>query len=316
MEVITSVVTDKDTGIRVDIYVAKALDISRSYAGNLIKNGKVSMRDRILKANYRVAAGDEIVIEKDEAEDLTVEAENIPLDIVYEDKDIIIVNKARGMVVHPAAGNPNGTLVNALLWHCGGELSGINGVIRPGIVHRLDKDTSGLMVAAKTDTAHKSLAEQIKSHTARRTYVALVHGNIVEAKGRIDAPLGRHPKDRVKMAVNMKDGKDAITHFTVLERFGNYTLVQCRLETGRTHQIRVHMAYIGHPVVNDPLYGYKRDAFPIEGQALHSCALDLVHPITKQAMHFEALGPMILRLSYKLLTAEVCNVAIQDLVIG
>ena len=288
MEVITSVVTDKDTGIRVDIYVARALDISRSYAGNLIKNGKVSMRDRILKANYRVAAGDEIVIEKDEAEDLTVEAENIPLDIVYEDKDIIIVNKARGMVVHPAAGNPNGTLVNALLWHCGGELSGINGVIRPGIVHRLDKDTSGLMVAAKTDTAHKSLAEQIKSHTARRTYVALVHGNIVEAKGRIDAPLGRHPKDRIKMAVNMKDGKDAITHFTVLERFGNYTLVQCRLETGRTHQIRVHMAYIGHPVVNDPLYGYKRDAFPIEGQALHSCALDLVHPITKQAMHFEA----------------------------
>ena len=291
MEVITSVVTDKDTGIRVDIYVAKALDISRSYAGNLIKNGKVSMRDRILKANYRVAAGDEIVIEKDEAEDLTVEAENIPLDIVYEDKDIIIVNKARGRVVHPAAGNPNGTLVNALLWHCGGELSGINGVIRPGIVHRLDKDTSGLMVAAKTDTAHKSLAEQIKSHTARRTYVALVHGNIVEAKGRIDAPLGRHPKDRVKMAVNMKDGKDAITHFTVLERFGNYTLVQCRLETGRTHQIRVHMAYIGHPVVNDPLYGYKRDAFPIEGQALHSCALDLVHPITKQAMHFEAPWP-------------------------
>ena len=291
MEVITSVVTDKDTGIRVDIYVAKALDISRSYAGNLIKNGKVSMRDRILKANYRVAAGDEIVIEKDEAEDLTVEAENIPLDIVYEDKDIIIVNKARGMVVHPAAGNPNGTLVNALLWHCGGELSGINGVIRPGIVHRLDKDTSGLMVAAKTDTAHKSLAEQIKSHTARRTYVALVHGNIVEAKGRIDAPLGRHPKDRVKMAVNMKVGKDAITHFTVLERFGNYTLVQCRLETGRTHQIRVHMAYIGHPVVNDPLYGYKRDAFPIEGQALHSCALDLVHPITKQAMHFEAPWP-------------------------
>ena len=291
MEVITSVVTDKDTGIRVDIYVARALDISRSYAGNLIKNGKVSMRDRILKANYRVAEGDEIVIEKDEAEDLTVEAENIPLDIVYEDKDIIIVNKARGMVVHPAAGNPNGTLVNALLWHCGGELSGINGVIRPGIVHRLDKDTSGLMVAAKTDTAHKSLAEQIKSHTARRTYVALVHGNIVEAKGRIDAPLGRHPKDRVKMAVNMKDGKDAITHFTVLERFGNYTLVQCRLETGRTHQIRVQMAYIGHPVVNDPLYGYKRDAFPIEGQALHSCALDLVHPITKQAMHFEAPWP-------------------------
>lgn len=291
MEVITSVVTDKDTGIRVDIYVARALDISRSYAGNLIKNGKVSMRDRILKANYRVAAGDEIVIEKDEAEDLTVEAENISLDIVYEDKDIIIVNKARGMVVHPAAGNPNGTLVNALLWHCGGELSGINGVIRPGIVHRLDKDTSGLMVAAKTDTAHKDLAEQIKSHTARRTYVALVHGNIVEAKGRIDAPLGRHPKDRVKMAVNMKDGKDAITHFTVLERFGNYTLVQCRLETGRTHQIRVHMAYIGHPVVNDPLYGYKRDAFPIEGQALHSCALDLVHPITKQAMHFEAPWP-------------------------
>ena len=213
------------------------------------------------------------------------------MDIVYEDKDIIVVNKARGMVVHPAAGNPDGTLVNALLYHCQGELSGINGVIRPGIVHRLDKDTSGVMVAAKTDEAHKGLAEQIKEHSAHRTYWALVHGNISEERGVVDAPIGRHPKDRVKMAVTFKCGREAVTHFKVLKRYGDYTWVECKLETGRTHQIRVHMAYIHHPVVNDPLYGYKKDDFPIDGQALHSHSLDLVHPITGKAMHFEAPAP-------------------------
>ena len=217
--------------------------------------------------------------------------EDIPLNVVYEDKDIIVVNKARGMVVHPAAGNPNGTLVNALLYHCRGELSGINGVIRPGIVHRLDKDTSGVMVAAKNDEAHKGLAAQIKAHSARRTYWALVHGNIAEEKGIVDGPIGRHPKDRIKMAVTFKGGREAVTHFRVLKRYGEYTWIECKLETGRTHQIRVHMAYIGHPVVNDPLYGYKKDDFPIEGQALHSHCLDLVHPVTGEAMHFEAPMP-------------------------
>ena len=244
-----------------------------------------------LNASYRMNVGDTTKVLLSAAEEISVGPEDIPLNIVYEDADIIVINKRRGMVVHPAAGNPSGTLVNALLYHCRGELSGINGLIRPGIVHRLDKDTSGLMVAAKTDAAHRGLAEQIKSHSACRVYTALVHGNIVESKGCVDAPVGRHPKDRIKMAVNLKNGKEAVTHFTVLERYGEYTLIECRLETGRTHQIRVHMAYISHPVVNDPLYGYKRDAFPISGQTLHSRALDLVHPLTGQSMHFEAPLP-------------------------
>jgi len=209
---------------------------------------------------------------------------------LYEDHDIIIVNKARGMVVHPAVGNYSGTLVNALLFHCK-DLSGINGEIRPGIVHRLDKDTSGVMMAAKNDAAHIGLAEQVKEHSAKRTYWALVQGNIVEEKGTIKAPIGRHPKDRMKMAVVFENSKDAVTHFRVLERYGHQTLVECNLETGRTHQIRVHFAHIGHPVVNDPFYGYRRMDFPIEGQALHSRSLDVKHPITGEDMHFEAPVP-------------------------
>jgi pseudouridine synthase, rluA family len=209
---------------------------------------------------------------------------------LYEDHDIIIVNKQRGMVVHPAVGNYSGTLVNALLYHCK-DLSGINGEIRPGIVHRLDKDTSGVMMAAKNDAAHIGLAEQVKEHSAKRTYLALVQGNIVEEKGTIKAPIGRHPKDRMKMAVVFENSKDAVTHFNVVERFGHQTLVECNLETGRTHQIRVHFAHIGHPVVNDPFYGYRRMDFPIEGQALHSKSLDVKHPITGESMHFEAPLP-------------------------
>ena len=291
METKVLTATETDQGLRADVYISRALDISRSYGGSLIKGGKVTVGDKAVKANYKVAAGDKFAVVVEAVTAFSVEHENIPLDIVYEDRHIIVINKARGMVVHPAAGNPDGTLVNALLYHCGKELSGINGVIRPGIVHRLDKDTSGIMVAAKTDMAHKALAEQIKAHSARRTYKALVHGNIVEAKGRIEAPIGRHPKDRIKMAVNLKDGREAVTHFTVLERYGDYTLIECRLETGRTHQIRVHMAYIGHPVVNDPLYGHTRDNFPIIGQVLHSCALDLAHPVTGVPLHFEAPVP-------------------------
>ena len=209
---------------------------------------------------------------------------------LYEDHDIVIVNKPRGMVVHPAVGNYSGTLVNALLFHCK-DLSGINGEIRPGIVHRLDKDTSGVMMVAKNDAAHIGLAEQVKAHSARRTYWALVQGNIVEEKGTIKAPIGRHPKDRMKMAVVFENSKDAVTHFKVLERYGHQTLVECNLETGRTHQIRVHFAHIGHPVVNDPFYGYRRMDFPIEGQALHSKSLDVKHPITGEEMHFEAPVP-------------------------
>ena len=289
----TAVLTaaEADAGLRVDVYMSKQLDMSRSFAGSLVKGRNVQVNGVVVKANYRMNVGDTTKVLLSAAEEISVGPEDIPLNIVYEDADIIVINKRRGMVVHPAAGNPSGTLVNALLYHCRGELSGINGLIRPGIVHRLDKDTSGLMVAAKTDAAHRGLAEQIKSHSACRVYTALVHGNIVESKGCVDAPVGRHPKDRIKMAVNLKNGKEAVTHFTVLERYGEYTLIECRLETGRTHQIRVHMAYISHPVVNDPLYGYKRDAFPISGQTLHSRALDLVHPLTGQSMHFEAPLP-------------------------
>ena len=280
-----------DAGKRLDVYLAQALTISRSFSQELIQNGEATVNGKQAKANFRLHEGDVIEASVVVQEELQVVSQDIPLDIIYEDKDIIVVNKARGMVVHPAAGNPDGTLVNALLYHCRGELSGINGVIRPGIVHRLDKDTSGVMVAAKTDEAHRGLAAQIKAHTAHRTYWALVHGNIVEERGTIDAPIGRHPKDRIKMAVTFKGGREAITHFTVVKRFGLYTWVECKLETGRTHQIRVHMAYIHHPVVNDPLYGFKKDDFPIIGQALHSHCLDLVHPVTGKAMHFEAPAP-------------------------
>lgn len=285
------IVTEEWRQTRLDVYVARMLDISRSYAGQMIGGGSVHVAGKAAKANRRLTAGEEVAVVMKEPEDVTARPEPIPLQIIYEDKDIIVINKARGMVVHPAAGNWNGTLVNALLYHCGSELSGINGVIRPGIVHRLDKDTSGVMVAAKNDAAHRSLAEQIKAHSARRTYWALVHGNIAEEKGVIDAPIGRHDKDRVKMAVTFKGGRPAVTHFSVKKRYGMYTWIECRLETGRTHQIRVHMAYIGHPVVNDLLYGYKKDDFPIAGQALHSKSLDLVHPATGKAMHFEAPVP-------------------------
>lgn len=285
-------VTEEYEGTRLDVYLVNVLDLSRNFAQQIIQQGHVMVNEKIAKANRRLKMDDCVQVQfQQPTEELKAEAENIPLDIIYEDKDIIVINKARGMVVHPAAGNPNGTLVNALLYHCKGELSGINGVIRPGIVHRLDKDTSGVMVAAKTDEAHRGLAAQIKAHTARRTYWALVHGTITEDRGIIDAPIGRHAKERIKMAVTFKGGREAVTHFQVLKRYGMYTWIECKLETGRTHQIRVHMAYIHHPVVNDPLYGYKKDKFPIEGQALHSHCLDLVHPITGEAMHFEAPAP-------------------------
>lgn len=277
-------------GKRLDVFLTDVMEGSRSYIQSLIKSGHVLVNGKVGKANLRLNADSNISVDIPEPESVEILPEDIPVEYLYEDHDIIIVNKPRGMVVHPAIGNYSGTLVNALLYHCK-DLSGINGEIRPGIVHRLDKDTSGVMMAAKNDAAHIGLAEQVKAHSAKRTYLALVQGNIVEEKGIIKAPIGRHPKDRMKMAVVFENSKDAVTHFKVLERYGYHTLVECVLETGRTHQIRVHFAHIGHPVVNDPFYGYRRMDFPIEGQALHSHTLDVVHPITGEPMHFEAPIP-------------------------
>ncbi len=276
---------------RLDLFLVRQLpDLSRSYAQRLIADGQVTVDGTARKANYKLRGGEEIVCTMPPAEEIEICAEDIPLDILYEDADIIVVNKARGMVVHPAAGIYTGTLVNALLWHCH-DLSGINGALRPGIVHRLDKDTSGVMVAAKNDMAHHYLARQIRDKDARREYRAIVHGNIVPRAGVITGDIGRHPTDRKKMAIVRENGKPATTHFEVLERFGDYTYVSCRLETGRTHQIRVHMTSIGHPLVGDLKYTAKKNPFAIVGQALHSLTLSLTHPRTGTEMTFTAPLP-------------------------
>ena len=281
-------------GERLDVFLARMViqgePLSRSRIQKLIADGSVTVDGKPAKASLRLAAGAVVAVELPEPEATDIAPENIPLDILYEDEDVIVVNKARGMVVHPAAGVSRGTLVNALLAHCK-DLSGINGALRPGIVHRLDKDTSGVMIAAKNDTAHRSLAEQIQEKTAKRVYWAILTGNIREEEGVIHGAIGRNPKDRQKMAVVRENGKDATTNFRVLERFGAYTLAECRLMTGRTHQIRVHMAYIGHPVLGDPKYGTKKCPFSIEGQALHSKTLMFTHPRTGEKMEFEAPLP-------------------------
>lgn len=282
-----------NSGERLDVFLTEQnQDFSRSHVQKLIADGKVMVNGQQRKANFKLTAGDEITLEIPEAVEAEILPEDIPLDILYEDKDIIVINKARGMVVHPAAGVFSGTLVNALMHHCT-DLSGINGELRPGIVHRLDKDTSGVMVAAKSDKAHLSLAQQIKDKTAHRIYQAIVYGNIKEEAGIIKGDIGRHPIDRKKMAI-VQDGKSAVTHFKVLERFGEYTLVECALETGRTHQIRVHMTHIGHPLVGDPKYGTngkRKDNFSIQGQALHSMSLELDHPVTGERMTFNTELP-------------------------
>ncbi|RYM07244.1 RluA family pseudouridine synthase [Sporolactobacillus sp. THM7-7] len=284
------IATGSDEGKRIDKWAAERLRCeSRSRLQQLIKEGHVRINGAKVKANYRIRAGEEIRIQVPEAEPLHVQPENLPLDIAYEDGSVIVVNKPRGMVVHPAPGHLTGTLVNALLYHCH-DLSGINGVLRPGIVHRIDKDTSGLLMVAKTDEAHRSLAEQLKDKTTRRLYLAIVHGRLPDDKGTIDAPIGRSTADRKKMAVTDRNGKRAVTHFKVLERFRHYTYLSCRLETGRTHQIRVHMAYIGHPLAGDPKYGPKK-TLPIEGQALHAAELGFTHPVTREFMHFQAPPP-------------------------
>jgi len=278
-------------GTRVDIFLSRANpQLTRSYLQKLIGEGLVTVNDREVKANYKLKVHDSIALLLPEPEELKVEPENIPLDVLYEDADVIVVNKPRGMVVHPAAGNYTGTLVNALLGQCR-DLSGINGIMRPGIVHRLDKDTSGVIMAAKNDRAHLSLARQIKDRTVTRRYLALVHGNLPEPAGLVDAPIGRDPKDRQRMAVVTKNGKPAVTRYQVLERFGDYTLVECKLETGRTHQIRVHLAYLGHPVVGDPKYGPKKAHFGLDGQALHAAVLGFRHPSTGEYLEFRAPVP-------------------------
>ena len=284
------VVTEVEAGMRADVALAQLLDITRSNMQKLLEEGRALRGSKVVKANYKLRIGDVIDITLPEPQPLDVQPENIPLDIIYEDEDVVVINKARGMVVHPAAGNYNGTLVNALLYHCK-NLSGINGVIRPGIVHRLDKDTSGIMICAKNDLAHISLSEQIQSKTAQRTYLAVVRGNIKTDSGIIETQIARDKNDRKKMAVVKEGGRDAVTEYEVAERFGKYTIVKCRLKTGRTHQIRVHMEYLGYPLVGDPKYSPMKTPFSINGQALHSLTLSFKHPRSGEEMFFEAPLP-------------------------
>jgi 23S rRNA pseudouridine1911/1915/1917 synthase len=265
-------------------------DFTRSYLQKLIKSGEVLVNGRAVKASYRVQEEDLVEVHIPEAITPDILPENIPLEILYEDEDVILVNKPKGMVVHPAAGHLGGTLVNALMYHCGESLSGINGVMRPGIVHRIDKDTTGVLIACKNDFAHQSIAAQLKEHSITRRYYALVCGNIKEDEGTVEGPIGRHPTDRKRMAINYQHGKEAVTHYRVLERFGAYTWIECRLETGRTHQIRVHMASIGHPLLGDGVYGGETRK-SLTGQCLHAYVLGFVHPRTGEYMEFQAALP-------------------------
>ena len=284
---------ENQDGERIDRYLSEELeDRSRSYIQKLIKENHVTVNQKPVKANYRLSLGDRVEIDLPEAKEPDIKPEDIPLDILYEDKDIIIVNKPKQMVVHPAPGHYSQTLVNALMYHCGFELSGINGTMRPGIVHRIDMDTTGSLVACKNDMAHQSLSKQLKEHSIRRIYVAIVHGNIKEEDGTVNAPIGRHPTERKKMSINSRNGREAITHYQVLERFGNYTYIQCELETGRTHQIRVHMASLGHPLLGDMVYGPKKCPFPhLQGQTLHARTLGIIHPRTGEYLEVNAPLP-------------------------
>ncbi len=280
-----------ENGKRIDAYLSEKLeDVSRVAIQRLITNGKVFVNNKTVKASYKVQAGDMIQVEEEMPVDISIKAQNIPLDIIYEDKDIIVVNKPKGMVVHPANGNPDRTLVNAVMAICKDSLSGIGGQIRPGIVHRLDKDTSGIIIVAKNDKAHINLSEQIKEHKVKKTYIALVRGIVKENEATINMPIGRSEKDRKKMAVTKK-GKEAITHFKVLERYDKYTLLQVNIETGRTHQIRVHLSQIGYPIVGDEVYSNGKNEWNIKGQCLHAKSLEFVHPVTGKKMYLEAKLP-------------------------
>ncbi len=285
-------VGEDEAGQRIDKLLADAIeDVSRSQLQDWIRDGHVQVNGSAVKPNYKVGAGDEVVVRPPAPAPTELVPEHIPLDVVYEDSDVIVVNKPRGMVVHPAVGHPNGTLVNALMYHCK-DLSGINGEIRPGIVHRIDKDTSGLLMAAKNDVAHTSLAAQLKEHSVTRRYIAVVHGVLEHNEGTIDAPIGRDPQDRKLFTVTEKGARHAVTHFVVSERFADYTVLELLLETGRTHQIRVHMKFIGHPLVGDPVYGRSKGrTMQVPGQALHAAVLGFTHPRTGERLTFEAPLP-------------------------
>jgi len=286
---------ETSAGIRLDVFLSEQAELTRSAAQKLIENGDVTVSGEQVNKNYKLRLRDEIAVVLPEAKELTAQPENIPVEIVYEDESLLVVNKEQGMVVHPAAGHDGGTLVNALLYHAKGRLSAINGVIRPGIVHRIDKDTSGILVVAKTNQAHLSLAEQIKEHSVSREYFCIAHGTFKEDSFTVDKPIGRHPKDRKKMAVVQSGGRNAVTHVTVVRQFSRCALLRCRLETGRTHQIRVHLSSLGHPVAGDPVYGVKNDPltkkYALTGQLLHAALLGFLHPETKEYVEFSAPLP-------------------------
>ncbi len=286
MEQINFVASKSDVGVRIDKFLSENIkDMSRSSIANVIENGSLLINGAVQNKKYKIKENDSIVFTIPDPVEYNVEAENIPLCIIYEDEDLLVVNKPKGMVVHPAPGNYSGTLVNALLWHCKDSLSGINGVLRPGIVHRIDKNTSGLLIVAKNDFAHNGLAEQIKVHSFKREYQAVVYGNIKD-NGTVDEPIGRSKKDRKKMCVTYENSKNAVTHYEVIENFGEFTHIKCILETGRTHQIRVHMASIGHPVAGDDVYGPKKVITKLGGQCLHAKTIGFIHPRTNEYMEF------------------------------
>ncbi len=289
---IALIITPDEAGIRLDRVLDERLpEYTRSRIQGMIEDGCVTVGNSTVRASYKAKCGDEILLAIPELKEPDIIPEEIPLSIVYEDEDMLVVNKPQGMVVHPAAGNYNGTLVNALLAYCGDTLSGINGEKRPGILHRIDKDTSGLLMVAKNDMAHQGLAEQIKEHSLTRAYMALVHGGFRDDSGTVNLPIGRHPVDRKKMAVTYRNSREAVTHYRVIERFPKYTLVECRLETGRTHQIRVHMSHMGHPIVGDPVYGARKEQFSLNGQLLHAWQIGFIHPRTGEYMEFSSQLP-------------------------
>ena len=286
------IVPEKSSGLRIDKFLTESCpDYTRSFLQKLLKSELVEVNGKPVKSSYKTAAGDTVTFEVPEAVEAEITAQEMPLDILYEDEDVILINKPKGMVVQPAAGHYEGTLVNGLMHHCREQLSGINGVMRPGIVHRIDMDTTGVLIVCKNDLAHNSIAEQLKVHSITRKYYAVVFGSLKDDEGTIHAPIGRHPNDRKKMSINSKNGKDAVTHYKVLERFHGYTLVECRLETGRTHQIRVHMASIGHPLLGDQVYGPAKQPFRLQGQTLHAGVLGFLHPRTGEYMEFSAPLP-------------------------
>ena len=289
------VVKDKEQNKRIDVYLSeKNEDISRVAIQRLIENQKILVNDKKIKSSYKVQENDVITLEEEKPKEISLKAQNIPLEIIYEDNDIIVVNKPKGMVVHPANGNPDGTLVNAIMAICKNSLSGIGGEIRPGIVHRLDKDTSGIIIIAKNDKAHINLSEQIKNHEVKKTYIAIVRGVVKENQATINMPIGRSNKDRKKMAIS-KNGKEAITHFKVLKRYPEYTVLEVNIETGRTHQIRVHLAQIGYPCIGDETYSSGKNKWGIKGQALHAKSLEFKHPTTGKQMKLEAKLPKYMK---------------------